>query len=118
MARDVLNDPNLEVSKVRPFFWSLVETYADRFRAYPFDTFKALYGYLEMRDFPKEEMEYMITMLEQAYEEHHGQLQVQKPEPEEPKPEIKRFESVDEDIEELRDSLCYASLVDYDNESW
>ena len=35
LAIELLNDKNLEVSKVRPFFWSLVEAYVDRFQLYP-----------------------------------------------------------------------------------
>lgn len=31
----LLKDESLEVSKVRPFFWSLVEAYVDRFQLYP-----------------------------------------------------------------------------------
>jgi hypothetical protein len=41
----LLNDKNLEVSKVRPFFWSLLETYADHFRLYPFIASKVLFKY-------------------------------------------------------------------------
>ena len=110
--RAALRDPNLEVSKVRPFFWSMVETYSDRFRAYPFNTFKALYSDLENRDFPKEEMERIMDRLQQTYEDHHGpRAQPMQQTEAQPQPAFEP-DQLDEDIRELRDSLCYASLVD------
>jgi hypothetical protein len=110
VARDALNDKFLEVSKVRPFFWSLVETYSDRFRAYPFNTFKALFSDLELRDFPAEELEKIVNELEAAYQLKHGKPLTRKSEiPSE-------YETLDEEIRELKDSLCYASLVAGDND--
>ena len=104
--RDVLMDRYLEVSKVRPMFWHMVEIYADRFQTYPFDTFKALYSHLEMQDFPAGEMETIIHRLEQAYEKKHGHPPPRKTA--EPEP----AQNLHDDIRELRDSLAYASLVD------
>ena len=104
--RDVLMDRYLEVSKVRPMFWHMVEIYTDRFQSYPFDAFKALYSYLEMKDFPADEMEAIINKLEQAYEKKHGHPVRRKSEVVEPE------ETIDDEIRELRDSLAYASLVD------
>ncbi len=104
--RDVLMDRYLEVSKVRPMFWRLVEVYADRFQSYPFDTFRALYSDLEMKDFPADEMEAIINKLEQAYEEKHGRPFHRK------QADTEAQTSIHEDIRELRDSLAYAALVD------
>ena len=51
ISRSMLMDKNLEVSKVRPFFWTMVETYVDRFQVFPFDAVKALFSYLELNEF-------------------------------------------------------------------
>lgn len=107
-TRDVLMDKYLEVSKVRPFFWSMVELYADRFQSYPFDAFKALYSCLEMNDFPEEEMEQIINKLEQAYVKKYG-----KP-VKRPTELLSEQDTLDDEIRELRDSLVYASLVNED----
>lgn len=64
-AHKLLNDEHLEVSKIRPFFWSLVETYVDRFQVYPFDVSKALFGYLELEACPEDEVQALIGKLEQ-----------------------------------------------------
>ena len=113
-ARDVLMDRHLDVSKVRPFFWSLIEIYQDRFQAYPFDPFKALYSYLEMNDFPKEQLEDIISKLEQAYEEKHCKRPHSTEQHSHSTDTENAQQSLDDDIRALRDSLAYASLVDED----
>jgi len=105
VVRDALNDRYLEVSKVRPFFWSMVETYSDRFKSYPFNTYKALFSDLELRDYPAEEMEMIVARLEQAYEKKYGKPMNRK------KEVPSEYDSIDEEIQDLKDSLCYASLV-------
>ncbi len=72
IAQQLLNDKDLEVSKVRPFFWSLVETYVDRFQLYPFDISKALLCHFELQAYPAEELTKLIEQLEQQYEKFHG----------------------------------------------
>jgi len=67
-AHKLLNDEHLEVSKIRPFFWSLVETYVDRFQVYPFDVSKALFGYLELEACSEDEVQALIGKLEQLCE--------------------------------------------------
>lgn len=104
-AHTLLMDKNLEVGKVRPFFWSMVETYVDRFQIYPFDVVKALFSYLESRDYPPEQMLELVKKLEQSYLQQHG------------KPMRKTAVKVNEDeervdeVRELRESLKYAALV-------
>lgn len=71
-AIKVLNDKHLEVSKVRPFFWSLVEAYVDRFQLYPFDTNKALFKQLELTEYPEDTVEQLIKQLELQFEKVHG----------------------------------------------
>jgi hypothetical protein len=100
-----LNDKNLEVSKVRPFFWSLVETYVDRFNMYPFDVNKALFSQLELNDYPEEVVLELVKQLESRFEQTHGkplhkstQLVCQQ-------------DALDDEIKELRDSLKYAAMV-------
>jgi len=105
LAAQLLNDKNLEVSKVRPFFWSLVETYVDRFDLYPFDVNKALFSYLELNDYPEETVLQLIKQLESQFHKTHGrplhkstQLLCQQG-------------ALDDEIKELRDSLKYAAMV-------
>ncbi len=101
----LLNDKNLEVSKVRPFFWSLVETYVDRFDLYPFDVNKALFCNLELNDYPEEAVQQLVKQLESQFEKAHDrplrkstQLLCQQ-------------DALDDQIKELRDSLKYAAMV-------
>ena len=42
ISRNLLMDKNLEVSKVRVFSWSMIETYVERFQVYPFDEISEL----------------------------------------------------------------------------
>ncbi len=105
LAIKLLNDKNLEVSKVRPFFWSLVETYVDRFGLYPFDVNKALFSHLELNDYPEETVQKLVKQLESQFEKTHGrplrkstQLLCQQ-------------DALDDEIKELRDSLKYAAMV-------
>lgn len=101
-----LNDNNLEVSKVRPFFWSLVEAYVDRFQRYPFDVSKVLFSHLELNDYPKDQMEKLVKQLESQYEKAHGRPLRKSAGP------IERKDMMDEEMERLRDSLKYAAMVD------
>ncbi|VAW53530.1 hypothetical protein MNBD_GAMMA06-740 [hydrothermal vent metagenome] len=105
LAVKLLGEKNLEISKVRPFFWSLVETYVDRFDYYPFDVSKALFSYLELKDYPEELVLQLVKQLEVEFESAHGrplhksaQLQC-------------RQNTVDDEIKELRDCLKYAAMV-------
>ena len=105
LAIKLLNDKNLEVSKVRPFFWSLVETYVDRFGLYPFDVNKALFSHLELNDYPEETVQQLVKQLESQFEKTHGrplrkstQLLCQQ-------------DALDDEIKELRESLKYAAMV-------
>lgn len=72
-AMQLLQDENLEVSKLRPFFWSLVEAYVDRFQCFPFDVRNALFCHLELNDYPAEEVEAVIEALLQRYRAFHGE---------------------------------------------
>jgi len=104
----LLNDKNLEVSKVRPFFWSLVETYVDRFQIYPFDVSKALFSHLELHDFPEEKMLDLVKQLESQFERAHGRPLRKSTQL------VCEQDSLDDEIKELRDSLKYAALVSED----
>ena len=101
-----LNDKNLEVSKVRPFFWSLVEAYVDRFQLYPFDVSKVLFSYLELNDYPRDVVEKLVAQLESQYEQVHRRP-LRKP------GELgERKDALDDENRHLRDSLKYAAMVD------
>jgi hypothetical protein len=105
LAIRILNDKNLEVSKVRPFFWSLVETYVDRFHLSPFDVNKDLFSHLELNDYPEEEVLQLVMQLESRFEKVHGR-QLRKS-----KSLFSQPGSLDKEIKELRDSLKYAAMV-------
>ncbi len=105
-AHYVLLDKCLELSKARPFFWSLVEAYVDRFQVYPFDVTRALFSYLELRDYPEDEMKTLVQQLEARYLEQHGRPLKQAAEL------VTRPSSLDGEIQDLRDSLKYAALVE------
>jgi hypothetical protein len=105
LARKLLMDKDLELSKIRPFFWTLVEIYVDRFQLFPFDAVKALLNYLEFHDYPEGQLRGLIGQLQDIYEEQHGRS-------------IKESVQVsasnvmlDDEIKELRESLKYAALV-------
>ena len=98
-----LNDKNLEVGKVRPFFWSLVEAYVDRFHLYPFDISKVLFSHLELNDYPKDQVEKLVAQLESQYEQVHGRP-LREP--------AERKGALDDENRHLRDSLKYAAMVD------
>jgi AAA+ ATPase superfamily predicted ATPase len=105
LARELLNDSNLEVSKVKPFFWSLVETYVDRFQHFPFDIKKVLFSYLEMKEFPRDYVESLIAQIESQYEAQHGKPLHKSTEL------LSRRDGLDEDMKALRDTLKYAAMV-------
>lgn len=105
LATGILNDKNLEVSKVRPFFWSLVETYVDRFNLYPFDVNKALFSNLELNDYPEETVLQLVEQLESRFEKMHGRPLRKST------PLLCSGDGLDEEIKQLRDSLKYAAMV-------
>ena len=109
-AIKLLNDKNLEVSKVRPFFWSLVETYVDRFGLYPFDVNKALFSYLELNDYPEEKVQQLVKQLESQFEKTHGRPLRKSTQ------QLCQPGALDDEIKELRDSLKYAAMVAETNE--
>jgi hypothetical protein len=110
LAIQLLNDKNLEVSKVRPFFWSLVETYVDRFQLYPFDVKKALFSYLELIDYPEDTMLELVKQLESQFEKSHGRPLRKSTQ------QYCQPDALDEEIKGLRDSLRYAALVSESSE--
>lgn len=101
----LLNSKKLEVSKVRPFFWSLVEAYVDRFRRYPFDVKKALFSYLELNDYPEETIRELVIQLESRYQKLHGRPLRKSTQL------LSKKDTLDNEIKELRDSLKYAAMV-------
>lgn len=105
LAIELLNDKNLEVSKVRPFFWTLVEAYVDRFQLYPFDASKALFNDLELKGYPREAVLTLIEQLESQYEGLHGSSLRDNV-------SLKSSSHVlNDEMKALRDSLKYAAKV-------
>ena len=113
IVQQLLNDKNLEVSKVRPFFWSLVETYVDRFQCFPFDVNKALFSHLELNDFPEGELRALIRQLETLCESRNAES-LEQPKVTGRKPVesgVSIAASLDEEVNNLRSCLKYATLV-------
>lgn len=102
---DLLVDRNLEVSKVRPFFWSMVEVYVDRFHKYPFDIVKALFLYIEAEDYSAEETRALVKKLEEHYERQFGEPMHKSTKL------VCNDYSLDDEIKDLRESIKYASMV-------
>jgi hypothetical protein len=107
ITRDMLMDKNLEVSKVRPFFWTMVETYVDRFQVFPFDAIKALFSYLELREYPEQQLRDLMQQLEEIYQKQHGDSMREL----EPSPSPASDENLDDEIKALRETLKYAAIV-------
>ncbi len=105
LAIKLLNDKNLEVSKVRPFFWSMVEAYVDRFQLYPFDVNKALFSYLELNDYPEDAVQELVKQLESQFEKSHGRPLRKSTKL------LYQQDALDDEIKNLRDSLKYAAMV-------
>ena len=102
---ELLMDKNLEVSKVRPFFWSMVEVYVDRFHKYPFDIVKALFLYIEAEDYSADETRALVTKLEEHYERQYGEPMHKSTKL------VCSSDGLDDEIKELRESIKYASMV-------
>ena len=100
-----LNDKNLKVSEVRPFFWSMVETYIDRFHHYPFDANKAIISYLELKDYPEDVVRELVKQLEAQFEVIHGRPLRKSTQL------VSQVDVLDDEIKQLRDSLKYAAMV-------
>lgn len=106
LVQHVLMDKHLEVSKVRPFFWSMVEAYVDRFQRYPFDIVRALFSYLETNDYPPDLIRELVKKLEDCYETEYGEPINKSTQL------VFEHDDLDYDVKELRESLKYAALVD------
>ena len=109
ICQQLLMDENLEVSKVRPFFWKMVETYVDRFQVFPFDAKKALFAYLELHDYPEEQMRDLVRKLEKQYKKQHGESMRSIEQS-----GLKHSVSgpvLEDEISQLRDTLKYAAIA-------
>ena len=106
LARRMLMEEQLEVSKVRPLFWSMIETYVDRFQTFPFDIVKALHCHLEVIECSSEEMHAIVKNIEEVHINRYGHPMKQATRL------ISEKDTLEEEIKELRDSLRYASMVE------
>ena len=108
LCHKVLQDENLEVSKIRPFFWTMVEAYVDRFQVFPFDASKALLSYMDLHDYPEEELRDLVKQLERQYKKKYGKSMRKS----EHKPAADgSCVTLDAEIDELRETLKYAAIV-------
>ena len=110
LARTMLREEPLEVSKVRPLFWSMVETYVDRFQVFPFDATKAVFSYLELKDYPADEMQKLIMQLQQMYIEKHGENSKQRL----PANRVSQHFAADDEItdeDSMKDTLLFAARL-------
>ena len=105
ITRDMLMDRNLEVSKVRPFFWTLVEAYVDRFQVFPFDFVKAMFNYVELQNYPAEDLRELVKQIESLYEKQYGKPMRKTTQL------VSKDEVLDDEIKELRETLKYAAIV-------
>ena len=109
ISRNIPLDHDLEVSKVRPFFWTLVEAYVERFQVFPFDASKALFSYLELHDYPEEQLRDLIKRLQKLYKKQYGGPGF---EPEQqPASGGARVLALDDEINALRETLKYAAIA-------
>ena len=109
ISRSMLMDKNLEVSKVRPFFWNMVETYVDRFQVFPFDATKALFSYLELHEYPEDQLRDLVKKLEKQYKKQHGSSMRESKKL--PARDETCEQMLDDEISELRETLKYAAIV-------
>jgi len=109
ISRNMLMDKNLEVSKVRPFFWTLVEAYVERFQVFPFDASKALFSYLELHEYPEEQLRDLVKQLEKLYETQYGRSMRESEK--QPATDNNSVQTLDDEINELRETLKYAAIV-------
>lgn len=108
ISRNLLMDKNLEVSKVRTFFWTMIETYVDRFQVFPFDAIKALFSYLELHEYPEEQLRDLVEQLEKRYKKQYGRPMRESDQ----LPAIgEHGQLLDDEISELRETLKYAAIV-------
>ena len=109
ISRNKLMDKNLEVSKVRPFFWTLVEAYVERFQVFPFDAGKALFSCLELHEYPEEQLRDLVKQLEKLYKKQYGRPMRESEQ--QIITEDTRAQTLDDEINELRETLKYAAIV-------
>lgn len=109
ISRSMLMDKDLEVSKVRPFFWNMVETYVDRFQVFPFDAIKALFSYLELHEYPEDQLRDLVKQIERLYVKQHGRpMRVSEQQSGGDETGVQMLE---DEINELRETLKYAAIV-------
>jgi len=109
ISRSMLMDKNLEVSRVRPFFCTMVETYVDRFQVFPFDAIEALFSHLKLHDYPEQQMRDLVKQIEKLYKKQYGRP-LRGPEQPPARYELSS-EMLDDEINELRETLKYAAIV-------
>jgi hypothetical protein len=109
IARSMLIDSNLDVSKVRPFFWTLVEAYVERFQVFPFDAGKALFSELELQQYPEQRLRDLVKQLEKLYKTHHGRPMRESEQ--RFATDDTRVQTLDDEISELRETLKYAAIA-------
>jgi hypothetical protein len=109
ITRNTLLDEDLEVSKVRSFFRTMIEAYVERFQVFPFDAVKALFSYLELHEYPEEQLRDLIRRLEKHYKQQYGRP-VREYE-QQPVGGDTRALTLDDEINELRETLKYAAIV-------
>ena len=105
LARKLLMDKDLEASRIRPFFWTMVEIYVDRFQLFPFDAVRVLLNYLEFHDYPEDQLRNLIRQLQVLYEQQHGEPAG------EPVQVSASNVTLDDEIKDLRETLKYAAIV-------
>lgn len=109
ITQNMLLDKNLEVSKVRPFFWDMIETYVERFQVFPFDARKALFSYLELHEYPEEQLRDLVKQLEKLYKKQYGRPMRESEQ--QPVSSDTGAQTLDDEINALRETLKYAAIA-------
>ena len=109
MIRNRVLDRNLGADDIRPLLRNMVETYVDRFQAFPFDVVESLFAYLALRDYPEEIMRDLVKQLEQRYKKQYGVSLRKTGNP--PVGSAAGQQTLDEEISQLRETLKYAAIA-------
>lgn len=109
MSCSALQDQSLQISEVRSFLRTLLETCVSRFPLYPFDVISTLFRYPEMQQVPEEELRGLVERLEAVCREQHG-VPLREPGRQQVG-EQAAAPTLDQEINQLRETLKYAAIV-------
>ncbi len=104
-----LLDVSVDADEAGSFLRHLIEVYVDRFQAFPFDGFEALFRCLELQQASREQMHDLVERLERLYEARYGAAMPGSLKPS--RGEAARQPTLDQEISQLRETLKYAAIA-------